>query len=130
MSLIFAHGVFERWRRDKEEGEHYKSQGNCHLRPYRFKQFCIIFLKTERSNSGNKGDLHINEGHGEVFPGWLLFCLQTTFKSDLTSRSFSSFYNVILNQEELEFVDDLRALYDKKLISNEAKVCENQSKLR
>ena len=88
------------------------------------------FLKTERSNSGDKGDLHINEGHGEVFPGWLLFGLQTTFKSDLTSRSFSSFYNVILNQEELEFVDDLRALYDKKLISNEAKVCENQSNLR
>ena len=107
MSLIFAHGVFERWRRDKEEGEHYKSQ--------------------ERSNSGDKGDLHINEGHGEVFPGWVPFGLQTTFKSDLTSRSFSSFYNVILNQEELEFVDDLRALYDKKLISNEAKVCENQS---
>ena len=28
----------------------------------------------------------------------------------------------IFQQEELEFVDDLRALYDKKLISNEAKV--------
>ena len=127
MSFIFAHGVFERWRRDKEEGEHYKSQGNCRLRPYRFKHLLYNFIKTERSNSGDKGDLHINEGHGEVFPGWVLFGLQTTFKSDLTSRSFSSFYNVILNQEELEFVDDLRALYDKKLISNEAKVCENQS---
>ena len=28
----------------------------------------------------------------------------------------------MFQQEELEFVDDLRALYDKKLISNEAKV--------
>ena len=31
-------------------------------------------------------------------------------------------YRCICYQEELEFVDDLRALYDKKLISNEAKV--------
>ena len=89
MSLIFAHGVFERWRRDKEEGEHYKSQGNCRLRAFQFKQLIMYnFIKTERSNSGDKGDLHINEGHGEVFPGWLLFGLQTTFKSGLTSRTF------------------------------------------
>ena len=54
MSFIFAHGVFERWRRDKEEGEHYKSQGNCRLRPYRFKPLCIISSKQSDPTRGTK----------------------------------------------------------------------------
>ena len=44
MSLIFAHGVFERWRRDKEEGEHYKSQGVKISREDAYQIFKVGFL--------------------------------------------------------------------------------------
>ena len=111
--FLLAYHVCQCWCGDQEEGDDHKSKGDFYL----IEHFEIHFEIHPKQSDPERGTKEIYTSMRDMERFFQVVAL--FFSPEI---SFLVKLMQILQKEELEFVDDLRALYDKKLISNEAKV--------